>query len=317
MSFGFLTAEHKGEVGTNNQFATGESEGAKPPQRRRHGKVTKGVALRHRSRDERAQHRRNPKTCILTILHLSKDHLQTRATLKNRIPISPAASDAEKPFRDSSKKALRLALRWLGAALDGATGLKPMPLASILEVEIPELHFAGRPPNENDENKVAAAGGRGAREGRTCFGPCLGSSGSGPFPGASTQHHMHGRQLGTRFKHNMRGVFPREPQAVAFQDRAVHVSIFLSRPDALSTRRNVSNQSPHACRRALPAAEFKGYSCVGRACVSWLGPRVRRTQHLKAKVERWVRGSRWARPKTRGRRVHRTRFESRRRLVHS
>ena len=169
MSFGFLTAEHKGEVGTNNQFATGEPEGAKPPQRRRRGKVTKGVALRHRSRDERTQHRRNPKTCILTILHLSKDHLQTRATFKNRIPISPAASGAEKPFRDSSKKALRLALRWLGAALDGATGLKPMPLASVLEVEIPELHFAGRPPNENHENKVAAAGGEGRAGGPDVF----------------------------------------------------------------------------------------------------------------------------------------------------
>ena len=49
-------------------------------------------------------------------------------------------------------------VRLLGATIHGATGFKNMPLASILKMEIPELRFAGRPPNKISENEVAVAG---------------------------------------------------------------------------------------------------------------------------------------------------------------
>ena len=42
-----------------------------------------------------------------------------------------------------------------------------MPLASVLKVEIPKLHFAGRPPNKTSEKQVAFAGAGARREGRT------------------------------------------------------------------------------------------------------------------------------------------------------
>ena len=49
-------------------------------------------------------------------------------------------------------------VRLLGATFHGATGLKNMPLASILKMKDPELRFAGRPPNNKSKNEVAVAG---------------------------------------------------------------------------------------------------------------------------------------------------------------
>ena len=102
-----------------------------------------------------------PNKPIFTILRLSNRNYQTRATLKKNIPVDAAPIDPEKPFRNLSRKAARLAVRWLGAALDGATGLKKQPLAYTLKVKIPELHFAGRPPNKSLEKS-----GRRGRRGR-------------------------------------------------------------------------------------------------------------------------------------------------------
>ena len=48
-------------------------------------------------------------------------------------------------------------MRSLGSALDGAAGLKNMPLAYSLEVNIPELYFTGRPPNKKLQNTGADA----------------------------------------------------------------------------------------------------------------------------------------------------------------
>ena len=50
------------------------------------------------------------------------------------------------------------------AASDSATGLKNMPLASILKVEIPELHLLGRPPSKKSENEAAVNLGIGRAE---------------------------------------------------------------------------------------------------------------------------------------------------------
>ena len=50
------------------------------------------------------------------------------------------------------------------AASDSATGLKNMPLASILKVEIPELHLLGRPPSKISENEAAVNLGIGRAE---------------------------------------------------------------------------------------------------------------------------------------------------------
>ena len=49
-------------------------------------------------------------------------------------------------------------MRLLGDTFHGATGFKNMPQASILKMKIPELRFAGRPPNKISEIKVAVAG---------------------------------------------------------------------------------------------------------------------------------------------------------------
>ena len=46
----------------------------------------------------------------------------------------------------------------IGDTFHGATGLKTHALASILKMNIPELRFAGRPPNTISERKVAVAG---------------------------------------------------------------------------------------------------------------------------------------------------------------
>ena len=56
------------------------------------------------------------------------------------------------------------------AASDSATGLKNMPLASILKVEIPELHLLGRPPSKKSENEAAVnlGIGRAERAGHLC-----------------------------------------------------------------------------------------------------------------------------------------------------
>ena len=52
--------------------------------------------------------------------------------------------------------------------MDGATGLKNVPLAYVLKVKIPELHFAGRPPNKNQKKWSPSPGvdGRAGRAGR-------------------------------------------------------------------------------------------------------------------------------------------------------
>jgi len=50
------------------------------------------------------------------------------------------------------------------AASDSATGLKNIPLASILKVEIPELHLLGRPPSKKSENEAAVNLGIGRAE---------------------------------------------------------------------------------------------------------------------------------------------------------
>ena len=49
-------------------------------------------------------------------------------------------------------------MRLLGDTFHGATGLKTHALASILTMKIPELRFAGRPPNKTLEIEVAVAG---------------------------------------------------------------------------------------------------------------------------------------------------------------
>ena len=52
------------------------------------------------------------------------------------------------------------------SSLDGAAGLKNMPLAYVLEVGVPELHFAGRPPYNYRKIFVARGEGWARREGR-------------------------------------------------------------------------------------------------------------------------------------------------------
>ena len=86
-----------------------------------------------------------PKHTIFAFLHLTKFHLQNRATLKNNVSVFRAAIDRENPLRDLATACPRIPSRALGGTHEGAACLKILTRSSTLTPENAEMAPSGRP----------------------------------------------------------------------------------------------------------------------------------------------------------------------------
>ena len=167
ISFGFLAAEDSEEAGAKNLGRWGGSGGAKPP--RAEG-GTGGDKVRSTSSPQVLMSGR--RTAKLQTSNFSwlctspeitfkpEQHSKKTVRLTRRLLIWKS------PLGSWQSKLLVWRCGAHGSSLDGAAGLKNMPLAYVLEVGIPELHFAGRPPYNYRKNFVARGrGGRAERAG--------------------------------------------------------------------------------------------------------------------------------------------------------